>query len=253
MAYTKLIRSGDLIELYEYENDLTFRNHRAKKGSRKRHIASTQRREDNVRRCRKNFERLVRSNISGIEKPTLFTFTMLEVVRIELAYRCFTEFMVRFRKYAGKSFRYIGVPEFQKRGAVHFHALVWGVSKEILENERNDRTIQHLWARGYVDSIPTDGSPKLASYLSKYMSKAMYDSRLCYSKAYCSSRNCLRSVSLVTRTQVDVALEQWGISRSDAQMIREYRSLWVGGCKKYIINLDIVQGVDNSVDSVDKT
>jgi len=220
MGFTKLVRSGDLVEVYQYENNLPDRKRKSKENTGG-YRTSTERRADNVRRCGKAFTRLVRANLVGDEKPAFFTFTMFEVVRIDVAFRCYTDFVERLRRAYGKSIRYVAVPEFQERGAVHFHALFWGFSDKVLLNEGSrgktakqkhiwaewlnakgyvksdlgdSRSIQHLWARGFVDCIPTDGSSKLASYLSKYMFKTMFDDRLLAQKAYVASRNVLRPV-----------------------------------------------------------
>jgi len=232
MGYVKLVRSGNLIELYEYQKNLPDRGRKQKK-DRERRSVSVKRRADNVERCRKAFTRLVRSNIDGITMPALCTFTMADVVSIDRAYRCFTQFVQRFRRVFGTAFRYIAVPEFQERGAVHFHVIFWGVSQKAILNERHTRQIQHLWGRGYVDCILTDGSVKLAGYLSKYMRKAMWDERLGRQKAYSSSRSVLRPVSLTSRTSVDVSLGVWGgVDNFDVVKVSEFDTMWLGHCRK---------------------
>ena len=37
--------------------------------------------------------------------------------------------------------------------------------------ERKDRVLANLWGEGYVDATKTDGSGRLASYISKYITK----------------------------------------------------------------------------------
>jgi len=257
MGYTKIVRSGNLIELYEYEKHLPDRRRKPKKDNG-RYRAVNKRRVDNVQRCRKNFLRLVRSNLGGDESPVFLTLTMFEILRVDVAFRCFTEFVARFRRKYGHAIRYIGVPEFQERGAVHFHVLVWGLKEKdiLIEGSRgktinqkiiwldwlnakgysksdlgSTRSIQHLWARGFVDCIPTDGSPKLAGYLAKYMYKTMFDERLRKQKAYMCSGNVLRPMSLKTNTSVNVALDQWGVKEIDLKVSKVFSTLWLGTCK----------------------
>jgi len=229
MGYTKLIKSGDMIELYEYDKFLHERRKKSKKGLRGNRGCSV-RRLDNVKRLKRDFVRLVRSNLTGTECPLFLTLTMGQVLRIEIAYRLFASFIHRFRRLNGTHWRYIAVPEFQKRGAVHFHVLIWGLSEKIEINERNTRAIQHVWQRGFVDCFLTDGSPKLAHYVAKYMSKALQDERLFYSKAYVCSRNCLRPLLFKTSSVIRAVSELWGFDLSTATPLREkeYDTKWLG-------------------------
>jgi hypothetical protein len=173
---------------------------------------------------------LVRANLSGTECPVFFTFTMASIVRIELGYRLFTEFIIRLRRKYGQCPRYIAVPEFQKRGAVHFHVLFWGLPENIVHYERMYRSIQHCWSWGFVDCINTDGSPKLASYVAKYMSKAVFDDRLSGKKAYSCSRNVLRPVFLPYASALDCSVELFGVDLSTvvACKRRDFDTKWLG-------------------------
>src|SRR5690606_27837965 len=92
----------------------------------------------------------------------------------------------------GKAFSYIAVSEFQKRGAIHFHALFWGLPAEVFSQERQTRTIALIWKQGFVYMKETDGNDKLSSYLAKYMVKTFTDPRLKNKKAYLASRNIKR-------------------------------------------------------------
>ncbi|OGH05821.1 MAG: hypothetical protein A2W22_00495 [Candidatus Levybacteria bacterium RBG_16_35_11] len=196
MAYVKYVQSGQYLETYQYQNDLPERHFTNKKQKRSRFIRIyAQRRVDNVRRQKKQFIRLVRANLCGNFYPALFTFSMVESVPVECAWKIWSDFIKRARKRFGSDFRYITVIEFQKRGAPHFHALWWGLDSKLVKNERSDRTIQNIWGYGYVDCISTDGSPALAEYLAKYMQKSLSDNRLCGKKAYRASCNVLRPVS----------------------------------------------------------
>lgn len=243
MGYTKVVRSGSLVEIYVYSRDLPERR-KGKKAVGAKRVVSPSRRADNAKRLKKSFIRLVRSNLDGVGSPVFLTLTMAEVARIDVAYGLFTEFGQRLRRRYGSHIRYIAVPEFQERGAVHFHVLVWGLPQEVIygesprivsvgsveQVERGDRSLQHLWSYGYVDCLQTDGSPKLAFYVAKYMHKALLDVRLRGQKSYSCSRNCLRQVSLATKTSVAIALDQWGVDLSTAEPLqdRTFDTYWLG-------------------------
>jgi len=227
VGYSKVIQSGNILEIYEYQKQLPERRNKPKKdrvGGKK----SATRRSDNASRLKRHFIRLAGANLVGTECPLFFTFTMVEIVRIEIAYRIFTAFIQKLRRQYGLHWRYIAVPEFQKRGAVHFHVLFWGLPEKIEIDERNTRTIQRLWARGFVDCFRTDGSPKLVGYLTKYMSKAMFDQRLFGAKAYSASRNALRPLLFRLDEEFDDVADYFlPVSNSPLQD-RQFMTQWLG-------------------------
>lgn len=78
------------------------------------------------------------------------------------------------------------IPELSPRGRIHFHGLFFGLplhwgdiykrrgkSWELVfcGEERKNRTLATLWGEGFLDIRQTDGSPKLASYTAKYITK----------------------------------------------------------------------------------
>lgn len=236
MGYKKIIISGNLIEEYEYEKAIPPR-----KPQRyvKKRSPSIRRRIDNVKRLRKTFYRLVRANIDGKANPYLITLTSVDVVSISQAYGRLTEFWSFLRRKVGSNFSYICVPEFQKRGSVHFHCLVWGLPPFMVKNERKSRIISRYWLWGFCDSVLTDGSPKLAGYLAKYMYKSMLDERLLSEKAYSCSRNVMRPVYLKGQVQtsylseiIDVDNYAFDIPKS----LYIFNTTWLGKCiyKSYI-------------------
>lgn len=234
MPYTRVVRSGDSLEVYEYATKphgfTTFRKKgvRRKKGSTGSNRAELLRRVDNVYRAKRSFQRLVRSNFRPVEQPALLTLTMFETLSVAHAYAALTVFFGRLRALAGAGFRYIAVPEFQKRGSVHFHILIWGLPKKYAKRERSYRTLQHLWQRGFVDCVQTDGSPKLVGYLTKYMSKAMFDQRLFGAKAYSASRNALRPLLFRLDEEFDDVADYFlPVSNSPLQD-RQFMTQWLG-------------------------
>lgn len=231
--YTKVIQSGRLIEIFEYEKDPIPAIRR-----RKKRYANPRRRIRNVQSARASFFRLVRANIGTGQVPALLTLTMREILSLREGWRAFTLFAQRLRTRKKSSFSFVAVPEFQKRGAVHFHVLVWGLSHEEIARERNTRRIAELWGHGFVDIRATDGSPRLATYLAKYMFKAMYDVRLAGQKAYSGSRNLVRSVSVSNPAAVDIAKEQWGIGVDNPPLTEcEYETKWLGRCNYQVFEI----------------
>lgn len=263
MGHIKVIQSGNLLEIYTYEKELPKNRITRKKGRSKGYKRFGSRRFDNVARLRKNFARLVRANLARPDEPALLTLTMSNFVRISTAYECFGGFTKRLRE-RFKEVKYIAVPEFQKKGRVHFHMIVWGLPDSVILHEgstgykkkgkrnyvewlirkgygirdvRNTRLLQRLWGYGFCDITPTDGSSKLATYLAKYMQKAVFDKRLLLQKSYVSSRGIMRPMSTSLSQVGAYAQELWGV---DDLLPREknFDTVWLGRCNYKSFNLE---------------
>jgi len=230
--YTKIVQSGDLIEIYDYEKAPSPKRFVAKK---KKRYTYRRRFKRNIQRAKDNFRRTVRASLAR-GKPAFITLTMVTVESVKTSYKCLSRFTTNLRRTFGNDISWVSVLEFHKKqGRVHFHLLVWGLPDEAIDGERNTRNIQALWFRGWVDIFRTDGSPKLASYMAKYMSKAMHDDRLVGEKSYTVSRNNMRPVLLNTPTQIAYFEEMFSEVRSvdnsvDVEVDRVYKTEWLGRC-----------------------
>jgi len=264
MGYQKVIHSGSLLEVFTYEKNLPERRKvRSKDSYSKQRYAPRPRHPDSIRRARTSFKRLVRINLSRESNPSLFTFTMHQKLSYGASSRIFTRFIARLGTGRGKRFRYIAVPEFQKRGAVHWHVLIWGLPKFYAcqgswkkkgkywifnhecpsgrQCERRTRVISRLWLRGFVDGIATDGSPRLSTYLSKYLSKAMHDQRSLGKKTYHTSHNILRPMHASSSSEsIQAILQENVIPDQQPLTEKEYPSEWLGKVvyKQYEISYD---------------
>jgi len=250
MGYVKLIDCGNSLEIFQYQYDLN-RNRSAVRTARvDRRDDSVERRADNIKRLRSKFIRLVRSNLAfrGNDYcPWLITLTTVATWDVSVGYRFFRDFIHRLRSIFGSDFYYIAVPEFQKRGRLHFHMLVWGLPEKELNAEANRskrgyRAFQRLWARGYLDCVRTDGSGKLAFYLGKYFTKSLHDKRLLGQKSYVTSRNCKRPVEISSTTVLDYLSEIWGIGVDSKPVLsKEFDTEWLGKGRYtyYSLNRDI--------------
>jgi len=275
VAYTKVIQSGSLAEQWTYERAPSPKRLLNRK-PRIRRVFRTERRADSITKCRNSFRRLVRANLSVNSAPALLTLNTGAILGIEEGYKAFTRLGQSLRYHFGKEVTWIAVPEFQKRGAVHFHVLIWGLPEEMpcvfskqfyydktgkkhrkhvcpkeRDCERHNRRIAPLWAIGYADIMQTDGGPKLSSYLAKYMSKAMHDKRLLGKKGYSASRNVMRPVSLNTSLQISYFKEDWGLDvNTPIALQKEYATMFLGRCvyKSYLL-----QDYDSKESAIDST
>jgi hypothetical protein len=237
MSYTKVIRYGDNIETYDYEHSPPPHKIGLIKKDRPKPDEEEifKKRKDNVLQAKRNFRRLVGANLSG-EKPLLITVTHKENMdNITVGYRNYKSFVQALRYKYDKELNYIVVPEFQERGAVHFHALFWGLPSDVLLPERLtgyyenvSPTLSKIWNYGLVFLKETDGHGKLSSYLAKYMAKAFVDRRLKNQKAYASSRHIKRPfIDTMTLPTFYQYLEENDLPIID----KTYKTKWMGQCR----------------------
>lgn len=201
MGYTKIVRYGDILEIYGYEKDIN-RNRGVKKSTklqrdrRKKAILEGryQRSSFSVQRARRNFFRLVHHNNVFASSIVFLTLTYaFDRSRVDSLRDLSLFFKLLNKKYGSlenKGISYIGVPELTKKARIHYHLLVYNLSPQAVQNERSTRDIQRLWRRGYVHSdIARDKSEKIAGYMAKYMAKSMSDKRFAAWRSYTCSRN----------------------------------------------------------------
>jgi len=210
VGYKKLIRYGEFVEIYEYERPVVY-NGRKRKSTQntlgmqdisvcredieRQKEQKTARRKANIRNSVLAFKRLVLANLGRDSKPLFVSLTYAGITsEIGQGRADFNAFAKNLRNRFGTQIRYICVPEWQKRGAIHFHALIWGLPLGLVASERSTRLVASLWGKGFVDLKETDGHAKIASYLSKYMAKAFLDERLINKKTYIASQNIKRPV-----------------------------------------------------------
>jgi len=212
------------------------------------------RRLNNVYSSKRAFVQRVCCGLDSLGSPLFATFTYAENFGdIGLGNRHFRAFVLRLRK-VYPSFQYVVVPEFQKRGALHYHALLFGlpsewgdltgepykdsrgkIKRKILEygSERSSRFLASLWVNGFVDVVRTDGSSRLAGYLAKYMEKA--SQYLPSSVRSYNFSNAFPKVTVLKGTD-EVLLQKFqkGVPLYESR----YQAPWLGGVivKTYVRN-----------------
>lgn len=152
----------------------------------------------NAIRSNLNCQRIAKANRDNWESFITLTFKE-NITDIVYANKIFNSWVSNVRKLK-KDFKYIAVPEFQKRGAVHYHILS-NLGKEdtnivIPQKERTEKTKDlttlfdvKYWSRGFarVDFIKGDYK-KIYSYVCKYMTKDI-DDKLFGKHRYFNSQN----------------------------------------------------------------
>lgn len=130
--------------------------------------------EKSIRRART----MIRRRCLTMEANKLLTLTFRENLQsIDDGWKKF-KYFIKLMRWRYKEFKYVAVPEYQKRGAVHFHLAVRGYY--------DYNTVRRLWLRatgdsgGNVDftSPRTKGGKivknptRISAYIAKYISKS---------------------------------------------------------------------------------
>lgn len=196
MGYARIVQYGDITELYEYEKDhvstarTRYKSELEKKRDRERRKQWVPKSEYSIRRAKTQFFKICSEALYTKGVPMFITLTNHEDdVSVDAGYKHIRQFKDNVKNKMGKAISYIAVPEWQKKGRLHYHLLVWGLCPKEAETERSTRNLQRLYGKGFVDvRMAYDSSPKLASYFAKYFTKAYTERRLSNKKAYTTSR-----------------------------------------------------------------
>lgn len=172
---------GEVVEITELERTPRPRKVRVYYSRQRRDVHGL-RRPDNIRRTRQICVRRVFSALEEFGCPLLVTLTFKgDASDASRANDSLRVFQVRLRaKY--DTAHSLFIPELSPRGRIHFHGLLFNVPLHLGDtrqgrrcvqygSERNSRTLAKLWGEGFVDAVKTDGSGRLAYYISKYITK----------------------------------------------------------------------------------
>lgn len=198
----KLIECGSYIQVYCYDNkkkrkqkdnsDLNLKNVcTTQEDNEKKEIKKIE--ERSIIRSKLECQRLAKSNMEHWE--TFITLTFKDNIKdVDIANKQFRYFVDKIKR-VKKDFMYLCVPEFQKRGAVHYHLLTnISLDSKLIYSQENNEKYKHIkyWNEGFdrVDKITGDVK-KIVGYISKYMTKDI-DNRLFGHRRYFYSRNLKR-------------------------------------------------------------
>lgn len=191
-VYQKVVVSGPFVEYYQYEKPYHIgfpRLFRLKPSVRAKKPLQEVIRADNVRRARQKVRRLINAN-SDLKKFMTLTFNS-PVVDLPEGNKLFDIFIKRLRRLY-PDLKYIAVPEFQKKSKrLHYHLLT-----NIKDYISNDYLTDILWQNGWSWLRNTYNIDNLGAYLSKYLTKEIFDSRYFRKKKFLYSSNLLKPIVL---------------------------------------------------------
>jgi len=178
-VYKRIVQSGDVIEIYEYEKgylkgyELTDneKNSRRKSGS---DLDDTDSRERSLKRAKANLRRLINANAGQYGKEFTAKFLTLtfkdNVKDLDKANYEFEKFIKRLNYYCfgtkKANLKYTCVVEFQKRGAIHYHVIIYNMPYV----KAND--IANVWGNGFIKINKIDDVDNVGAYVAEYLGNA---------------------------------------------------------------------------------
>jgi hypothetical protein len=197
----KVVVSGKQVEVYEYKKPVwrdfekTTRvsvHDNYKKELKQLDIfeqleLKKQKAKFSINRTRTEIRRLVNAN-PQLNKFMTLTFAD-NITDLKTANYIFNKFIQRI-SYKYRSFEYLAVPEFQKRGAVHYHLLCTLPFVEISE-------VEAIWGQGFIKINRIDNVSNVGAYVCKYLSKDMFDERTFGKKKFFRSQTLCKAVEII--------------------------------------------------------
>lgn len=179
----KVIKTGNYYEVFSYTDGFHY-GYASKKsnGYNERDAPAQDSRKKASYRAKNNISRLILGNMDMYPQYRLvfLTLTFTEnITSLEVANPLFNLFTKRLDYYCKKPIKYIAVPEFQERGAVHYHILIFNmpfIDKMVIEKD--------IWKLGGTTIKAVNRSKGLYNYITKYITKAFLDERCENKKRY---------------------------------------------------------------------
>jgi hypothetical protein len=146
-----------------------------------------QKQQYSVNRTRTEIRRLINSN-PQITKFMTLTFAK-NITDLKEANYIFNQFIKRMT-YKYPSFEYLAIPEFQKRGAVHYHLIC---KMPFVHFSK----IYEIWGHGNIDIKKIQSVTNIGAYVCKYLSKDMFDERTFGKKKFFRSQTLKQPIEII--------------------------------------------------------
>ena len=195
----KVVISGDIIEFYKYDKGIYvgYVNNMGRAGSGfTSDKQKDKNREVSLMRARRNLRRIVNANFGQWGDDVTSKFVTLtfrdNVTDLDMANYEFKKFIQRLNyEVFGKKcncLKYTVVPEFQERGAVHYHVIFYN-----LPYTKAD-IVEKVWGNGFIKINKIDDVDNVGAYICKYLTKDNDDERLKGRKCYFNSRGLKKPI-----------------------------------------------------------
>ncbi len=173
-------------------------------------------------------------------KPVFITYTFKEnIADIAKANKIFTVFTKRLNyeitKTKASYLKYVVVPEFQKRGAVHFHVVYFNLPRR----DKLFSTIRRLWRDKQIKVIVINDLRNIGGYLSKYFTKQYGDDRMRGKKKYFVSRGLKQPKVILDEQKIDDVMSD--LNAKQKVFERGYKNNYAGEFMYTVYDTSVVK------------
>lgn len=162
---TKLVINQTSFRCYQYKHYLKYGMIRSRSSYSKSERVFGPRTNASLSRTRNHIYDIINCNVAPYTKFMTLTFRE-NVQDFCIAGKAINHFLLNFKRQFGFSLKYIKIIEFQKRGAIHYHFVIFNTPK--LEFEY----LKKSWSQyGSVDIKVIDKPKNVSRYVAKYVSK----------------------------------------------------------------------------------
>lgn len=209
----KIVVSGDIVQVYEYEKVRAGSVRAGRKTGKEKPQeqntgeASYTSRIDNARRAISQCKRVINSNAGKSSYPDKFVTVTFKEEETDLN-RCndlFKNFMKRLEYKLGKNVEYVAVPQIQweryKKYGVkvwHYHILLFGM--DYVKNS----DLREIWGHGFVRINAIDKITDVGSYVSRYMEKDFEGVLVKNHRRYLTSSGLIRPTEMRVENIIDL-------------------------------------------------
>ncbi len=198
----KIIISGNIVEVYEYDKSILEGYIDTKKNSRGRQVVANDEnkklnREKVLSRARRDLRRLINANVNMYGVPSKFvTLTFKDDIEdLKKANSEFTKFIKRLKRYFGIDIKYAAVPEIQQERFAKYGIKVWHYHVIFFNLPYiNSNDLADIWKNGFIKINRIDRISNVGAYICKYMTKDNKD--LVGQKCYFTSRGLRKPIEI---------------------------------------------------------
>lgn len=246
----KIVRSGNIVEIYNYSKGYLkdFEVISGGSGGRVADFKSDnyqEHRKQVLSRAKRDLRRLINSNVGmyGADMTSKFlTLTFSKnITDLETANYEFKKFIKRLNYSIFKTkkaiLKYNVVIEFQDRGAIHYHLIIYNMPFT------KQKLLQEIWDNGIVDIRKIDQVDNVGAYIAEYLGdpgkeqgKGVEDSRLEGKKSYFSSRGLFKPIEITDKKKVEAVATALPINKMTFSSLFNNEHLGDISYKQYNLN-----------------
>lgn len=210
----KIVRSGNMIEVYKYKNPIYYGKTKKQFVRQNRINENDERRKEELqkkssKRAKRDLTRIIYCNVKEGSKFLTLTYTD-NIEDLDISNNEFKKFIKRLNYKYGLSLKYTAVVELQKRGAIHYHVILYNLTQDMLVNE-----LATVWRNGFIKFKIIQNTYEDVEKVKNYMLKDITKNhiKLAGRKRYFNSRGIKRPEEIINEEMVKEIVSQ--LSRND--------------------------------------